>query len=253
MHEKQLILTHTPQAPLERLEPRVKFVCLLMWVIVVVSLPAGAFAQWGAYALVVAILVAWNHRLAGKFLRRLAPALPLVLGVCLVVPFLRSGEPLWEWGPLSVSRAGVEQTARVGSAALLCVAGVALVWAGTSQEALLVGLRGVGVPGMFVGVLAFMLRYLEVLRPELHRLTDARAARTIGARGPGRLRSGANVLGALFLRAHDRAERVGDAMAARGYAGRLRPYDHSHLRATDVAVGLAFAALLLALRLALRS
>jgi cobalt/nickel transport system permease protein len=82
-----------------------------------------------------------------------------------------------------------------------------------------------------------MLRYLHVLRPELHRLWDARAARTIGRRRPP-FRSATNLLGALALRAHGRAERVADAMAARGYAGQW-PVSHAHdppARATLAAV-----------------
>ncbi|MGD8450590.1 MAG: energy-coupling factor transporter transmembrane component T [Phycisphaerae bacterium] len=251
MHEKPLILTGTPPALLEALDTRAKLVCLAVWAGCVVTVPAGAFVLVGAYAALLAALLIANHHLVGGFLKRLAPALPAIVVLCLLLPLCKEGHVAWRWGILSVSREGLYTAARVGSAAILCVGGVALVWASTGHEALLVGLRGVGLPAVMVGVLAFMLRYLEVLRPELHRLTDARAARTLGRGGPGPLRSGANVLGTLFIRAHDRAERVADAMVARGYTGELRRYQHSHLHRTDIVAGFIFVAVVVALRIML--
>ena len=253
MHEKPLILTAAPQAPLEGLDPRVKLLCVAVWAVCVVTVPSGRFVLMGVYAAILAAVLATNPRLVGKFLRRFAPALPALALFCLLLPFFREGEVLWEWGVVGITREGLMIAARVGSVATLCVGAIALVWASTTQDMLLGALRGLGVPAVFVGILGFMLRYLEVLRPELHRLTDARAARTIGRGGPGRLRSGANVVGTLVLRAHDRAERVADAMAARGYTGRLRTFQHTHVGALDIAAGVAFAAAVILLRVALGS
>ncbi len=63
----------------------------------------------------------------------------------------------------------------------------------------------------------------------------------------------ANVLGTLFLRAHDRAERVADAMAARGYTGAARPLHGAHWHTDEVVLGLALATLVILLRLTVRS
>jgi len=253
VHEKPLILTAAPPTFLERLDARVKLLLALVWAICIVTIPRGRYLPFGVYAAILIVLLVGNRGLAGKFARRLLPALPALALVCVVLPFFSHGEPVWRWGVLTVTRAGLQTAARVGAAATLCVGAVALVWASTSQDALLVGLRGLGLPSLFVGTLGFMLRYLEVLRPELHRLTDARAARAVGQVGPGRLRSGANVLGALFLRAQERAEHVGEAMVARGYAGRLRTFQHSHFHLRDVVVGIGFPVVVIAVRVLLGS
>jgi cobalt/nickel transport system permease protein len=251
VHEKTLILTETPPALLERLEPRVKLICVAVWALCIVTAPPQRWPLLVANVAILALLLATNRRLIGRFVRRLLPALPAILGICLFLPFLQPGEAVWEMGFLTITRPGVETAARVGSVAALCVAAVALLWAGTRRDQLLVGLRGVGLPTIFVGMLAFMLRYLDVLRPELHRLTDARAARTIGPRGPGRLGSGAHIIGALFLRAHDRAEQVADAMAARGYTGELRGLYTPHFHRRDILAGVVFCGLVLASRVLL--
>jgi cobalt/nickel transport system permease protein len=249
MHEQRLVLTDASAAPLERIEPRAKLFCLAVWVVCLVTVPAGHYGLMAVYGLLLAIVLAANIRLAGKFLRRFAPAVPPIIAAAVLLPFFKEGDVLWRLGPLAASRPGVAAGLRVAAVASLCVAAVALVWASTRQELLLQGLRGVGLPAMFVSVLAFMLRYLEVLRPELHRLTDARAARTISRHRPDRLRSSANLVGVLFLRAHDRAERVADAMAARGYTGTLHTFHRPHFHARDVIAGVLFAGAVIALRI----
>ncbi len=251
MHEKTLILTETPPALLERLEPRVKLICVAVWALCIVTAPPQRWPLLVANVAILALLLATNRRLIGRFVRRLLPALPAILGICLFLPFLQPGEAVWKMGFLTITRPGLETAAQVGSVAALCLVAVALLWASTRRDQLLVGLRGVGLSAIFVGMLAFMLRYLDVLRPELHRLTDARAARTIGPRGPGRLRSGAHIIGALFLRAHDRAEQVADAMAARGYTGELRGLHTPHFHRRDILAGVVFCGIVVAGRVLL--
>ena len=252
MHEEPLTLVAPPQVFLERLDPRIKLVCMLIWAICVVTVPPKHLILTGIYGLILILLVLANRKLFGKFSRRFAAALPFVVLLTCLLPFFKEGRPLWSWGPLEITEQGLWTAQRVATAATLCVGAMALVWASTSESRLLAGLRGVALPATLVSVLGFMLRYLYVLRTELHRLTDARAVRAVGGHGPGRLRSGANVVGTLFLRAHDRAERVADAMVSRGFAGQRRDLYHYHWHGIEVATGAAFAGFIVALRLAVR-
>jgi cobalt/nickel transport system permease protein len=131
---------------------------------------------------------------------------------------------------------------------LLCMSAFAAVIASTDDARLLAGLRGLGLPVVFVSVIALVLRYAQVLGPELARLRLARAARTIGAGGPGRLRSGANLLGVLFVRSFDRADRVGQAMAARGWTGQPRVLRPTPIRQTRWFEAAGFVFLAVAIR-----
>jgi cobalt/nickel transport system permease protein len=83
--------------------------------------------------------------------------------------------------------------------------------------------------------LAFLYRYLWILMDELMHLRMARAARD-GGQGPWRVRfrGSAGVVGVLFLRTYDRAERIYWAMAARGFDGTLRAPKSAHMHARDV-------------------
>lgn len=248
MHEKPLTLAASPRAYLERMDSRIKLACLLVWVVCVVSVSARWSALYGLYGAILLVLVVSHPGVVAKFFRRFASAMPFVLVFAAVLPFLKPGRVLWALGPFEITEPGLLTALHVAAAATLCVGAMSLVWASTSEGALLAGLRGVGLPATLVSVLGFMLRYLHVLRPELHRLTDARAGRTIGPHGPGMLRSGANVLGSLFLRAHDRADRVGDAMVARCFDGQPRLLLHFHWHVDELVAGAVFVAVIVVLR-----
>jgi cobalt/nickel transport system permease protein len=78
-----------------------------------------------------------------------------------------------------------------------------------------------GVPPLLVATLQFMDRYRHVLLDELDRMATARRARTFRRRRalPWALLGG--LIGMLFLRTFERAERVHGAMLARGWNGTL--------------------------------
>jgi cobalt ECF transporter T component CbiQ len=248
MHEKVLTRTEPPQAFLERLDPRIKIACLVAWAIAVVTVPPQRLGMQIAHALILLGLLCLAARNLGKFACRFGAALPFIVLVTVLLPFFKQGQVVWQFGPLEITREGLWSAQHVATAALLCVAAVCLVWATTPEADLIDGLRGVGLPPMFAGVVAFMLRYLHVLRPELHRLGDARAARTIGHANRMRVRSAANLLGALFLRAQERALHVADAMAARGYAGEPRVIRPRRWRMRDTLAGGVFLSALILLR-----
>ena len=250
MHEKALTRTVPPLTFLEQLDVRVKILCALSWAICVVTIRRTDLPLTATYALLVVALLAWQRRSVGKCLRRFATALPAIAMLVVLLPFFKEGTVLWQLGPLEVTREGLYAAQRLATCAALCVGVLALVWVTTPEADLIAGLRHLGLPALFVGVLAFMLRYLHVLRPELHRLWDARAARTIGRHHPP-FRSATNLLGALALRAHGRAERVADAMAARGYTGQ-RQLIHVHNRRTrDTLAGVFFVSGVVLLRILL--
>ncbi|MBX6723602.1 MAG: cobalt ECF transporter T component CbiQ, partial [Dactylosporangium sp.] len=67
----------------------------------------------------------------------------------------------------------------------------------------------------------FMLRYLDVLVDEARRMRVARLSRGADPRFLWQVRGFALGIGALFLRAFERGERVWLAMLSRGYGGRM--------------------------------
>jgi cobalt/nickel transport system permease protein len=73
------------------------------------------------------------------------------------------------------------------------------------------------VPALLVTTLALMHRYLFVLLDESERMRRARSSRTFWRQRRARWRMLGTVVGQLFVRASERAERIYAAMCARGW------------------------------------
>lgn len=99
----------------------------------------------------------------------------------------------------------------------LCVTTVIVLIKTTPFSAILQTLRRARVPGLLVTTMVLMQRYLFVLSDEAMRMRRARASRTFRRGRRIEWHALSSVVGQLFLRASDRAERIYQAMCARGW------------------------------------
>lgn len=229
----------------QELDPRIKVVVALLFILAVSLTPFGAFAP---YALLLALV--WAAAAAagvepGYLLKRSFIAVPFALAA-VTLPFTVPGETVAvipAFGGLAVSAEGLVRFASILVRSWISVQMAILLMAVTSFPALLAALTALRVPRPLIAIISFMYRYLFVLSEEALRLRRARAARS-GAR-PG-LRSGGTLLwrgkvagqmvGSLMLRSLERSERIYNAMLARGYAGQVHTPEPMALTARDLAV-----------------
>jgi cobalt/nickel transport system permease protein len=199
--------------PLHRLDPRVKLLATLGFVLLVVATPLGRWRLLAVEGLTLALVVG----LSGLSPRAL---LGRWLGFVVLVGFFAA--------MIALSRPAGERLGVAASVlarnslaflAVLTLAGV------TPFPGLLGGLRRLGAPAVLVATLHFMYRYLYVLTDELDRMAKARRSRTF--RRSGRLDWGllTGLIGVLFDRTLERGERVHAAMTARGWDGTIRTLD----------------------------
>jgi cobalt/nickel transport system permease protein len=99
----------------------------------------------------------------------------------------------------------------------LCLFTVILLSNTTPFSDLLATLKHYGVPTLLVTILALMYRYLFVLIDEAERLTRARNSRTFARTRLKKWTALASLVGQLFVRSTERAERIYAAMSARGW------------------------------------
>src|SRR5437879_2895973 len=88
---------------------------------------------------------------------------------------------------------------------------------------LLQALARLRVPAIFVTLMALMLRYLGLLEGEAARMMRARDLRGMPPTVRQRAHVAGCMVGSLFLRSFERAERVSVAMQSRGFTGLLPP------------------------------
>lgn len=203
---------------LTRRDARAKLLVTLGFLVTVVSFDRYRVAALLPLALFPAVLAAWGEVPARTLWRTLALAAPFALMVGLFNPLL-DRTPMLGLGGLQVSGGWVSFSSIVLRVALTVSAALILV-AGTGMHGLCAAMARLGAPRVFTVQLLFLHRYLFVLSGEALRLSTAYRLRA-GARRLD-LSLYASLTGQLLLRAFDRAQRVHQAMLARGFDGELR-------------------------------
>jgi len=202
-----------------RLPAQVKLVTLLLFVLAVVSTPAGVVWAFGLYAVLLFGCIVTAKLSLATVARRMVVETPFVV-FALLLPFLASGPRVGVLG-LSVSASGVLGAWNVLAKGTLGVVAAIVLSATTSPRDLLAGLERLRMPTTLVAILSFMVRYLSVVSGDLQRMRIARESRGYAGGRAGQLKAVAGGAGALFVRSFERGERIHLAMRARGYTGSM--------------------------------
>jgi cobalt/nickel transport system permease protein len=202
--------------PLHRLDARKKLIAALAFILIVIATPIGWWTALGSEGLFLAFIVG------------VAGIPPRELGRRWLAFFVLVGFLTLMVAPASPARArfGFLAVALTilfkNSLALFTM----LVLSGTTPfHRLLAAMRKMGVPAILVATLQFMERYRHVLITELDRMATARRARVFHRRDSLAWSLLTGLIGQLFLRTFERAERVHGAMLARGWDGAIRSLD----------------------------
>jgi len=232
---------------IHQLDPRVKVVVALLFIVSNSLLPDGAWPAFVASWSMV-LLIGYLARLsAGYAFKRSFIALPFALAAVTVI-FTTPGTALtgWTWGSHSftITGAGLTRFASIVVRSWLSVQMAILLTAVTQFPDLMHAFRHLRLPHVLISIISFMYRYLFVMADEAGRLMRARAARSArpaGGGGGGSLRWRAGVaggmVGQLLLRSFERSDRVYNAMLARGYQGRLLTMNPHIMTANDWLTG----------------
>jgi cobalt/nickel transport system permease protein len=189
-------------SPVHRLSAIIKLGIAFAIIVATVLMPIQK-TGWFVGVAGILILTAILSRIPILFLiKRILVLSPFVLGVALMNALAPSARGSW----LSVAiKSG------------LCLLTVILVSNTTPFGKILRVLKMIHIPGLLITTIALMHRYLFVLADEAERMRRARASRTFARGRRFEWRTLANVIGQLFVRASERAERIYDAMCARGW------------------------------------
>ncbi|SCF40720.1 cobalt/nickel transport system permease protein [Micromonospora purpureochromogenes] len=215
------VLYRDAASPVHRLAPEVKIAAMVLFTLAVVATPREAFWAFGGYALLVTGVAVLARVGLRWLLLRATIELPFVL-FAFALPFLGAGERVQLVG-LNLSVDGLYGGWNILAKGTLGVLASLLLAGTTTTRDLILGLDRLRCPQVLTQIATFMLRYLDVLVGEARRMRVARVSRGDDPRFLWQLRGFAAGVGALFLRAFERGERVYLAMLSRGYSGRMPP------------------------------
>ncbi len=205
---------------LHRLPAHVKLLALVGFMLTVGATPREWYPVFGVYLLVLLALVASSGVPPTYLAKRMVVEVPFVV-FALAMPFVATG-PRTDVLGMSLSEHGLLGAWGLLVKGTLGVLASLLLAATTEPRALLVGLERLRVPSLLVQIMGFMVRYLDVVTDELHRMHVARQSRGFSARDPRQWPVLAKSVGVLFIRSYERGERVHLAMLSRGYDAAAR-------------------------------
>lgn len=211
-----------------RLDPRLKLLATVAYVLAATSTPPGAWLALANLAGLALAAVGLARIPLTEALKRSSIALPFAGVVAISLPFTHTGQAVWSWSigalRLTITDTGLVLFATVVAKSWLSVMVSGLLVATTRFPDLVHAMRALHVPAVLAGTISFMVRYLFVLVEEAMRLMTARAARSAGKGGSliWRTRVLGGMIGSLFIRSYERSERIYAAMVSRGFTGEMR-------------------------------
>jgi cobalt/nickel transport system permease protein len=190
------------ESPVHRIPPVIKLIGTLALIVVTVSVSLRHQWVFGA----IAVVLLWStsvSRIPWRFvLGRLLLLEPFALGIAVMALFQHNG-------------LAVFLTLFVKST--LCLYTMILVSNTTPFSEILAALRTMRIPSLLITVLALAYRYLFVLIDEGERLQRARRSRTFDRSRTKSWIALSSLIGQLFVRSSERAERIYAAMTSRGW------------------------------------
>ena len=211
-----------------RFDPRLKLVLTILYIVLLfaASNPLGL-----ALSLIfLAVMYAVAKIPFKLILKSLKPIFPIIVFTAVLNLFLSTGDPLWQWKFLKITREGIE-TAVFMSVRILClIAGTSLLTYTTSPIALTDGIERLLSPlkkiKLPVHELAMMmtiaLRFIPTLIEETDKIMSAQKARGADLESGGvmqRAKALLPILIPLFVSAFRRADELALAMECRCYHG----------------------------------
>lgn len=235
----------TGDSSLHRLDPRAKVLATAAFALAVSSFghyEVSGLVPFALFPLALAVVggVPW-----GYLLKRIRLALPFVLVLGAFNPLL-DRQVLLQVGPIAVS-GGWLSFSSMALKLILTVASAVVLVGTTSMDGVCQALERLGLPRVFTVLLGFLHRYLFALAEEAGRMLRARELRANGRRlthqefGP--------LAGHLLLRTWDRAQRIHQAMLARGFEGEFHVLRRQAFGVRDAAFVLSWSALFILFRL----
>ncbi len=250
MHFDAFDRYHETDSLVHRLDPRIKVVVTIVFILSNALLPDGAWIAFGLSWLFLLCANILSNLGVAFTLKRSFVALPFAL-VAITVLFGAQGRVLtsfhflaWD---LTITNIGLMRFATILIRSWLSVQMAILLVATARFPDIIHALEHLRVPSILTTIIAFLYRYLFVLGDEVFRLMRARESRSAAlSRGEGavasqryggsaiwRARVAGHMAGQLFLRSYERSDRVYNAMLARGYAGHLQTTNPHELRRRD--------------------
>jgi cobalt/nickel transport system permease protein len=214
-----------------RLDPRAKVIATMLFLFTVISFPKYEVVALVPFFLFPVLLMTIGEIPVWFIFKKVMLVSPFAIFIGIFNPILDTRTAVVIFG-VSLS-AGWISFLSILLKFTLTISTALLLIATTSFPGVCHAFRRLGFPSLFISQLFFLYRYLFVLMEEVMRIIRARDMRSFGRRGTG-VKVFVRLVGILFLRTVDRAERIYYAMLSRGFQGDIPTLKRSRMAAADL-------------------
>ena len=228
------------------MDPRAKLLITVVFVLMVVLTPDGYFLSFGSYAAILLAVIFLSRLPLVYILVRSLTIIPFALAVSVFVPFITPGEVVREFsfGPFDavMTDAGLVRFASLCLRAMISFFATITLVSSTRFGDLMCAAGALGMPVKIVALMSFMYRYLFIVIDEVSHMMLARDLRSVERKRLSLLTASGGIVGALFVRSFEHAERLYTAMLFRGYTGKTLTVAPMHFTAADAVFSFVFCA-----------
>jgi len=236
MHHSHIDKFAYQDTVIHHLDSRVKFIAVGVFTVLVLSVQPTSLSILVCYAIwPFCLLVAGKVPLKFVF-KHILLISPFVVVLALSCPLYDRAVLDTAFGPFvwKIGRGWMRCFVILAKFVVTMMALIALVSV-TRFYSLLEALGKIGFPKILVIQLGFIYRYIFVLIDNAHRILRARAARKLKYLGfNAELKVAASMIGSLFVRSLNSAEKIDMAMQARGFDGRWRTISKLRVAGNDI-------------------
>ncbi len=230
---------------IHRLDPRIKVLTAVLFVICIVSFDKYIIAAMLPFGLFLVFVMGMAGVPMSFVLKKLIIAAPFAIMIGIFNPLLDQQIILY-LGPLAVSGGWVSFLSILLRFCLTVTAMLVLI-ATTGFNSVCMALEKIGMPKIFAVQLLMLYRYIFVLIVEGQRMYRARALRSF-QKSRMEMKTFTYLIGQLLLRTIDRGQRIHQAMLCRGFDGTIRTRQSLRLSFRDMMVFCLCGILLLGMR-----
>ena len=250
---------------LHRLDPRVKFIGTILYIISLFLIRNRGYIVAAAFLAALILLSKVPFRF---MIRGLKAIIFLLLFTMILNTFLTPGEIVWQWKALHITKEGLRTAGTMAVRLILLILGASLMTLTTTPNILTSGmetlfrpLKKIHVPVHEIAMMmSIALRFIPILLEETDKIMKAQTARGADFETGGLLRRAKAMiplLVPLFISAFRRANDLALAMEARCYHGgegrtKMKPLVYQTRDYIAYGIILAYFALILFLRIRFR-
>jgi cobalt/nickel transport system permease protein len=214
-----------------RLDPRTKVIATMLFLITVISFPKYEVVALAPFFLFPVLFMTIGAIPVRFIVKKVIAVSPFAILIGIFNPFFDTGTAITISGiPISL---GWLSFLSILLKFVLTISAALLLIATTSFPGVCHALRQLGFPSLIISQLFFLYRYLFVLMEEAMRILRARDMRSFDRRGAD-IKVFVRLVGILFFRTIDRAERIYYAMLSRGFQGDIPVLKRSHMAPADL-------------------